>query len=132
MVSEGDSLARLVPGGRLMLAAEFDPAEAVGRIRAGQRAWLHLAGFPSIQYGSVPAQVDLVGGEVREGRVRVELSIRPDPNTHIAFEHGLPGAVEVEVERVTPAMLVLRAAGQLLAPTRGEAPERPSQAEASR
>jgi len=34
------------------------------------------------------------------------------------LQHGLPGSAEVEVERLTPAKIVLRAAGQMLtAPT---------------
>jgi hypothetical protein len=31
------------------------------------------------------------------------------------MQHGLPGVVEVQTETVTPAILALRAAGQLLA-----------------
>jgi hypothetical protein len=30
------------------------------------------------------------------------------------MQHGLPGSVEVDVEEVSPAVLVLRAAGQSL------------------
>jgi hypothetical protein len=30
--------------------------------------------------------------------------------------HGLPGTVEIEVERVTPATLLLRVAGQVVSP----------------
>jgi hypothetical protein len=32
------------------------------------------------------------------------------------IQHGLPGSVTVSVERVTPAILLLRAAGVMLAP----------------
>jgi hypothetical protein len=40
-------------------------------------------------------------------------------STRIPLEHGSPGSAEVEVERLPPAVLALRAAGQLL---RGEEP----------
>jgi membrane fusion protein (multidrug efflux system) len=39
-----------------------------------------------------------------------------DPlHTSIPLQHGLPGSVEVQVEEVSPAVLVLRTAGQLAA-----------------
>ena len=40
-----------------------------------------------------------------------ELSLPPA----VPMQHGLPGTLEVEVDRVTPASLVLRACGRLLA-----------------
>jgi membrane fusion protein (multidrug efflux system) len=36
-------------------------------------------------------------------------------NSPVTLQHGLPGSIEVTVEQTTPAVLVLRAAGQLLA-----------------
>jgi hypothetical protein len=56
-----------------------------------------------------------VASEVRDGRVRVELGVAPDAASRIPLQHGLPGTVEVQVERLAPATLVLRAAGKLLA-----------------
>jgi membrane fusion protein (multidrug efflux system) len=56
-----------------------------------------------------------VGNEVRDGRVRVELAIDPHPHSAIPIQHGLPGSVEVQIERVSPATLALRAAGRLIA-----------------
>ena len=44
----------------------------------------------------------------------------------IPLEHGLPGSTEVEVERVSPALLVLRAAGQFLGTSR---PVRPGESD---
>ena len=46
--------------------------------------------------------------EVRDGQIRVELAFLTDPASPIPFQHGLPGTVEVEVERVSPAALVRR------------------------
>lgn len=118
VVHEGDKLGAVVPSGTLKVAAEFLPSAALGRIRPGQPARLRLHGFPWAQYGSISAAVASVASEVRGGRVRVELFVRPNPASPIPFEHGLPGTVEVEVERVSPAMLALRLAGQLLATPR--------------
>ncbi|MBI4614868.1 MAG: HlyD family efflux transporter periplasmic adaptor subunit [Planctomycetes bacterium] len=123
MVREGDSLASVVPEGTLVAVASFLAPDAVGRIRPGQPARIRLEGFPWTRYGSVAARVETVASEARDGRVRVELVLEPDPASPIRLEHGLPGSVEVEVERVSPATLALRSAGKLLAgPARG--PER--------
>ena len=115
VVSEGTRLGALVPAGNLKAVALFDPPSALGRVRAGQPARVRLEGFPWTQYGSVPAKVTSVADEVRDGHIRAELAVDPDPASPIPLQHGLPGTVEVEVERVSPATLVLRAAGRFLA-----------------
>jgi membrane fusion protein (multidrug efflux system) len=115
VVREGDRLGAIVPPGKLRVVAEFPPAAALGRIRPGQPARLRLLGFPWTQYGSVRASVSSVASEIRGGRVRVELALLSDPLSSIPFQHGLPGTVEVEVERISPAALVMRTAGGLIA-----------------
>jgi membrane fusion protein (multidrug efflux system) len=45
--------------------------------------------------------------------VRVELEVLADPTSAIPLQHGLPGTVEIEVERLLPAKLVLRIAGKV-------------------
>jgi membrane fusion protein (multidrug efflux system) len=115
VVQEGNRLAAVVPRGELQVVADFLPPSALGRIRPGQPARLRLEGFPWTQYGSLAATVSRVASEVRNGRVRVELSVDPERVSPIPLQHGLPGTVEVQVERVAPATLVLRTAGKLLA-----------------
>jgi len=113
-VDEGDRLATVVPSGEIAAVADFAPREALGRIRPGQGASLRLAGFPSTQYGSITATVARVASEARNGLIRVELTLDTQPPGGVPLEHGLPGTVEVEVERVSPATLVLRALGKLI------------------
>ncbi len=113
-VAEGQKLGAIIPAGRLRVVAEFEPSAALGRIRQGQPARLRLVGFPWTEYGSVPAVVDNVAREVRSNTVRVELAIRQDAASAVPFQHGLPGVIEVEVERVSPAILVLRSGGRLV------------------
>jgi len=115
VVDETDRLCAILPEGRLRAVAEFAPSDALGRIRPGQSAQLRLDGFPWTQYGSIPTTVSNVAGEIRDGKVRVELNLTGTASLPINLQHGLPGAVEVEVERLTPAKIVLRAAGQMLA-----------------
>jgi len=113
-VSAGEKLATIVPDGKLKAVAHFPPIDALGRIRAGQSARLRLDGFPWTQYGSLAGEVLNVANEPRDGKIRVELSVDPASAPGIPAQHGLPGTVEIQVERVTPCTLVLRAAGKVM------------------
>jgi membrane fusion protein (multidrug efflux system) len=112
----GERLVTVVPDGDLLIVAEFSPAAALGRLRPGQQARLRLAGFPWTQYGSVEATVSRVASEVRDNLVRVELTPRDSARSSLLMQHGLPGTVEVVVDRVAPALMLLRVSGQMLAP----------------
>ena len=118
--SEGDKLSAVVPPGALKVIAYFLPSTALGRIQPGQPAYLRLEGFPWTQYGTVTARVTHVASELRDKLLRVELTVDAIATSPIPFQHGLPGTIEVEVDHVSPATLVLRTAGLLLA-----APETP-------
>lgn len=114
VVGDGEKLASIVPAGRLLIAAQFPASAAFGRIRLGQPGRLRLDGFPWGEFGSVEARVARVSEEVRDGAVRVDLEIEPNSGFRGKLEHGMPGTVEVAVERLTPLSLVLRTAGQWL------------------
>jgi multidrug resistance efflux pump len=115
VVREGEQLAAVIPSGNLRVVAHFDPPAALGRVRPGQHARLRLEGFPWAQYGSVSATITNVASEIRDGSNRVEMALDPRTDSRIPLQHGLPGTVEVEIETVSPANLVLRMAGSLLA-----------------
>jgi hypothetical protein len=130
VVRATERLAAIVPNDVGHRAVAFFPAAVVGRIKTGKQARLRLAGYPWAQYGTVRAEVREVGNEASDGLVRVELALTADPPPNIPIEHGMPGKAEVEVERISPAELVLRAAEQLLTPKR-DTPSRGSPANAS-
>jgi len=113
-VREGDKLGAVVPDGKLRAVAEFAPSAAMGRVQAGQRARLRLDGFAWTEYGQVSATVSRVASEPRSGRVRVELAVNPESAPLIPSQHGLPGKVEIEIERVSPAELAMRGVGKML------------------
>ncbi len=115
VIREGDKIGAVIPDGKLRVVATFPPSDSLGRIRAGQQAYLRLDGFPWTEYGKVAAEVTDIASEPRSGRVRVELLAHPESAPLIPMQHGLPGALEIEVARVTPAALVLRSLGKLLA-----------------
>ena len=110
----------IVPKGELRAVAELPPAAAVGRVRPGQPARLQFEGFPWAQFGVTPAVVQAAAEEPRGGTIRVELALSPVAGSRIPLQHGLPARVEIEIERVSPATLLLRAAGALWHPPRAE------------
>ncbi|HET7545307.1 MAG TPA: HlyD family efflux transporter periplasmic adaptor subunit [Polyangiaceae bacterium] len=114
VVAEGEKLASIVPDGDLLIIAEFPAQAAFGRIRDGQRAELRLDGFPWAEFGTVSSRVSRVGGEVRDGNVRVEARVGPGSRFKGPLEHGMPGTLEVTLEHTTPLTFVLRSAGHWL------------------
>jgi membrane fusion protein (multidrug efflux system) len=113
VVRAAEQLGTVVPTGEPRIVAYFRDA-AVGRIRTGQSARLRLEGFPWTQYGTLSAVVSRLGSESREGLIRVDLGLVSDQDSRIPVQHGLTGSVEVAVEKASPGVLVLRAAGQYL------------------
>lgn len=114
VVADGEHLGSVVPHGSLLVVAQYQAQAAFGRIRVGQQAVLRLNGFPWTEFGSVSAVVERVAQEVRDGKVRVELVIVNGSTFRGALEHGMPGILEVGVERVTPWRLLMRTAGEWL------------------
>ena len=115
VVEIGTKLGALVPRKGLRVISYFDPSEAFGWIRAGQRARVRLRGYPSTQFGSLEAKVALVAGEVQDGKLRVEFELLQPGDFPVDLQHGLPAVTQVQVDSQSPVGLVLRAAGKLVA-----------------
>ncbi|RKG82051.1 HlyD family efflux transporter periplasmic adaptor subunit [Corallococcus exercitus] len=113
-VHEGESLASILPPGNLRVVAAFSPSAAIARIHSGQRAFVRFDGFPWLHFGKLPVTVSHVASELREGRVRVELSIPAVPPGPLVLQHGMSGFVDVELTQASPAVLTLQALGQRL------------------
>lgn len=113
-VTPGQKLATIVPNGDLLIVARFDPSTSLGRIKPGQPAKLLLDGFSWAQYGAVQAKVIRVASEFRDSGLRVELRVARASSGHLALRHGMTGRVDVQVEAVSPAIMLLRSAGQML------------------
>jgi membrane fusion protein (multidrug efflux system) len=120
-VTQGQRLGTILATGssRIRVRARF-PKETVGIVRPGQSAQLKLDGYPWTIYGTVPAEVRSVGTEpgivatpeAVPGTVRVELELHPPADPRIELQHGLTATVEIEVARVSPAALLMRAIGE--------------------
>jgi len=113
VIASGQTVAVVTPETELQLVADFAPANAVGRVRPGQRANMRVRGFPWTQYGMLGATVTAVSSEVFDGRIRVVLTLDDRSAPAIPRRHGLIGEVEIELDEVSPAVLIARAAGQL-------------------
>src|SRR5262249_22883002 len=113
-VREGDKLGAVVPDGKLRAVAEFAPSAAMGRVQAGQRARLRLDGFAGTWAGRVSATGSRVARGPCSGRVRVDRAVNPESAPLIPSQHGLPGKVEIEIERVSPAELAMQSVGKML------------------
>jgi membrane fusion protein (multidrug efflux system) len=112
-LNAGQKLATVVPRGGMVVVADFAPAAVLGRMHPGQHGSLRLDGFPWTEFGGVEVEVRMVASEIREHMIRVELAPLPSAHSKILMQHGLPGTVEVRIEQVSPAVLVLRAIGQI-------------------
>ena len=111
VVAEGARLCTIVPDGDLKVVAFLTPAAAFGRVQPGQTARVRFEAFPWTQYGSASARVISVAGEPRDGQVRIELALDTPTPAGIPMQHGLTAEVDIEIERVSPAALVLRTVG---------------------
>jgi len=96
------------PGWQVSVVAYFEPRNVIGRVRPAKPV-AGLDGFPWAEYGSITATVTGVGSEVREGRVLVELDAQPQ--LRVPLQHGLPGTLEIQTERIPPALFLMRKAG---------------------
>ena len=96
---------------RRVVVVRFSP-EAMETIRRDQTAFLRLDGKIGKQVGAIPARVtDITYLPQGGGRVELLAEVKADaPNP---FEEGVGGEAKIEVEYVTPVLLVLRASGLL-------------------
>jgi len=118
-ITQGQRLGTILAKGPLRVRARF-AKETVGIIRPGQPAQLKLDGYPWSVYGTVRARVTSVGteptilptAEAVPGTVRVELDADAPDDARVQLQHGMTATVEVEVARVSPVVLLLRAIGE--------------------
>jgi multidrug resistance efflux pump len=117
VLKPGDRVGVVIPDKRLSVVAFVPSEEAVGRVRSGQHARLRLDAFPWTEYGLVEGTVARVGGESRQGTLRVEIELRDDATWAGLLQHGETGTAEIEVERLSPARLLLRKTRDAAKPT---------------
>jgi membrane fusion protein, adhesin transport system len=112
LIGPGERLATLVPAGDLHIVAAFDPAAAFGRLATGQSARMRVDGRDWTEFGELAAEVASVGAEPGEETLRVELRLAAGKDPRRFARHGMSGVVQVAVESISPATLVLRSVGR--------------------
>jgi multidrug resistance efflux pump len=112
VITVGQILGSIVPLGGLRIVAQFAPSQALGRLQSGQPAQMRLDGYPWTEFGTIQARVARVADEIRDGTVRVDLMVLDSPGLRVPLKHGMPGSIEVLVERIPAVSLLLRAAGR--------------------
>lgn len=112
-IKAGDVLGAIVPVGKPHAVAFF-PVTKAGKLRSGQQAQLRLDAFPWTQYGTLHATVASVGNDPLNDHVRLELDLEIESMPTVTLAHGLTGIAEVEVERISPIEMLLRAIGRKL------------------
>lgn len=95
------------------IAAQF-PTEALAHIQRGQPAFLRLDAVTEDQAVPIPAMVVNVDRKAQEEQGQVEVFPLPEAAARMPLPDNLTGQVDVEVERLSPAALVVRTSGQLI------------------
>jgi hypothetical protein len=101
-----------------VVGADF-PSQTAEGLRTGQTALVRPQGALANQLAAIPAVVTDVEQLANTNAARVELYIRfDDPQVvdavYQALANGLSGTVEVETERISPAVFLQRAAGKFI------------------
>ncbi|MEZ4735537.1 MAG: hypothetical protein R3E79_51250 [Caldilineaceae bacterium] len=102
---------QLAPGRPGEVNATFPTAKGA-KIRQGQDALLRLTDEMG-QERVIPALVSRVAPDGK-GQLTVQLAPAPEYVEYEPLPEMLQGKAEVAIEQITPAVLVLRAAGQLI------------------
>ncbi len=93
------------------LVAAF-PEQARLRVKQGQLAVLRPQANLAQQVQGIPAMVMTVQNKVVDGQIQVDLAPLLDRQSNSDLLKDFQGQVEVEVEHISPAQMVWRAAGQ--------------------
>ncbi|MBU0492019.1 MAG: hypothetical protein KKA73_28135 [Chloroflexi bacterium] len=97
-----------------LIVADFAP-EALKRVRQGQSALLRFdVAAQDEEAGPIPAIVMTVTSQAPDKKGQVALYPLPEAVSRVPFQDNPTGRVEIEVEYLSPAALILRASGQLL------------------
>jgi hypothetical protein len=94
------------------VTAVFPSESAVG-ISRGQAVNFHPMGHMGAQIGSIPGSVASVSEDTTGEVTRVEIALRLEQTLAAPLQEGLKGRVDVEMDRVSPARLILRSAGMV-------------------
>ena len=119
LVEEGQRIGEIVPPAEKIIIAFFPLSRTSGTVQPGQRARFRCYDNAWIQYGYIPAKVVNISKEEEHHQLKVVLTIDGDRAPFLYLGEGIQGEVEIAVGHLTPASLILRAAGKVSGATRG-------------
>ncbi len=90
-------------------------SQAQGRLQRGQMAFLKLDGHIGSEVGPIPARVLEVDNHPERRQIQTKLLVLWALAPSVPPQENLTGKVEVEVEQISPAALVLRSVSDTLA-----------------
>jgi membrane fusion protein (multidrug efflux system) len=125
VVGEGTRVGSIVVDGAPVIVGRMVAATSIGRVAAGQRARIRFAGFPWTEFGMVRGTVSAIASDPSARGARVEVLVET-AGVRVPLQHGLEATVEVDVEEVTPAQLVLRTIGHGMSPATPPPPPEPT------
>jgi membrane fusion protein (multidrug efflux system) len=102
------------------VTAVFPSDSALG-ISRGQAVDFHPVGNIGALNGSIPGSVTRVSDDTTGELTRVEIALRYEQTLPAPLQEGLKGRVDVELEEVSPAKLILRSAG-MVSQANGQSP----------
>jgi membrane fusion protein (multidrug efflux system) len=94
------------------VAATFPSDSSVG-ITRGQTVDFHPAGNIGALNGPIPGIVSRVSEDPSGELTLVEIALRLEHSLPAPLQEGLKGRVDIELERVSPATLIMRSAGMV-------------------
>jgi hypothetical protein len=94
------------------VAASFPSDSSAGIVR-GQLVDFHPAGIIGAQNGPIPGIVSRVSEDPSGELTLVEIALRLESSLPAPLQEGLKGRVDIELERVSPATLIMRSAGMV-------------------
>jgi len=94
------------------VAASFPSDSSVG-ITRGQTVDFHPAGNIGALNGPIPGIVSRVSEDPSGELTLVEIALHLESSLPAPLQEGLKGRVDIELERVSPATLIMRSAGMV-------------------
>jgi hypothetical protein len=89
------------------------PSDSLIGINRGQLVDFHPAGSIGAQNGAIPGIVTGVSEESSGELTVVEIALRFEHALPAPLQEGLKGRVDIELEQVSPATLILRSASMV-------------------
>lgn len=112
-IAQGESVVEIAPDSRVEVEAFFPPS-ALGKLRPGQAARIHLDLGEATASPERQGRVERIETEAGERGLRVRLSLTDASRHHEELRHGTPARVDVVVAELSPLRWATRRVARIL------------------